>query len=151
MIQIGKTLISAIVGTTAMTLFSYLVSESKNKNFREPQIMGQLVERLPTSDSKESAHMAGWGMHYATGILFMLIYIKLLEKTGAKPTLTSGALLGVTSGLAGILGWKGMFEGHPNPPAKNLKAFFGHLMLAHVVFGVFSVLTHKSIDGNKNS
>jgi hypothetical protein len=38
--------------------------------------------------------------------------------------LTSGALLGTASGLAGITGWKGVFELHPNPPAKNLKQFF---------------------------
>lgn len=36
--QTGKILISAIVGTSAMTIFSYLVSASENKNFREPEV-----------------------------------------------------------------------------------------------------------------
>lgn len=147
---LGKTLISAIVGTTAMTIFSYFVSDWKNKNFREPEVLGQLVERLPNKVSKESAQMAGWGTHYAIGILFMLFYINWLKQTKAKPSLTSGTLLSIISGLTGVMGWKGMFEGHPNPPSKNLKAYFGHLLLAHIVFGGFSALTHKLID-NKNS
>ncbi|MGE5943964.1 MAG: hypothetical protein ACM31G_06455 [Flavobacteriales bacterium] len=151
MMHIGKTLISAIVGTTAMTLFSYIVSESKNKNFREPEVLGQLVERLPNKISNKSAQITGWGTHYAIGILFMLIYTKLLEQTKAKTSLTSGTLLSITSGLTGIMGWKGMFEGHPNPPSKNLKSFFGHLMLAHIVFGIFSASSYKLMNGNKNS
>lgn len=139
----GKTLISSIVGTSAMTIFSYLVSESQNKNFREPEVLGQLIERLPKSSSKNSAKIAGWGLHYTVGFLFVAFYNELWKRKKIKPSLTSGALLGVASGLAGITGWKGVFEVHPNPPAKNLKQFFGHLMLAHVVFGVFSTLTYK--------
>ena len=147
--QIGKILISAIVGTSAMTLFSYLISESKNKNFREPEVLGQLINRLPKSGSKESSQKAGWGMHYAIGILFVTFYNELWEQTKVKPSVTSGSFLGVTSGLIGVMGWKLMFKVHPRPPAKDLNAFFGHLMLAHVVFGVFSALTHKLTPGNK--
>ena len=148
--QSGKILISAILGTSAMTLFSYLISNRKNKNFREPQVLGQLIHRLPVSASKESSQMTGWGMHYAIGTLFVICYSELWEQTKVEPTLTSGMLLGAGSGLIGVMGWKLMFEGHPNPPAKNLKPFFGHLILAHVVFAVFSAITYK-ITADKNS
>lgn len=138
-----KILIPALVGTSAMTLFSYQVTESKNKNFREPELLGILIKRLPISVSKESAQMAGWGMHYAIGILFVVFYSELWDRTIVKPSLTTGTLLGTGSGIIGVTGWKVMFEGHPNPPAKNLKPFFGHLLLAHIVFGIFSAITYK--------
>ncbi|HSN59430.1 MAG TPA: hypothetical protein VLR49_00740 [Ferruginibacter sp.] len=141
--QTGKILSSAIVGTSAMTLFSYLVSESENKNFREPEVLGQLIKRLPISCSKETAQIAGWSIHYAVGLLFLVIYDELWRQKNINPSFTSGALLGAASGVAGITGWKGTFELHPNPPAKNLTKFFGHLLLAHIVFGVFSALTYK--------
>ena len=150
MMQTGKILISAIVGTSAMTLFSYLISNKKNKNFREPQVLGQLIKRLPVGVSKEPSQMAGWGIHYAIGTLFVICYSELWEQTKVKPSVTSGTLLGAGSGLIGVMGWKLMFEGHPNPPAKNLKPFFGHLLLAHIVFAVFSAITYK-LTADKNS
>lgn len=149
--QTTKTLISAVVGTSAMTLFSYLVSESKHKNFREPEVLGQLIDRLPQSSSKLSAQIAGWAAHYAVGYLFERVYTALWERKKIKPSLASGALLGAVSGLAGIVGWKGTFEAHPNPQAKNLNPFFGHLLLAHVVFGVASALTYKFTLPDKNA
>lgn len=149
--QSGKILSSAIIGTSAMTLFSYLISESKNKNFSEPENLSQLIKRLPkTSYSKSSADLTGWCAHYAVGILFVAFYNELWKDKKIKPSLTSGALLGAVSGLAGVAAWQSMFEIHPNPPAKNLKKYFGHLILAHVVFGVFSALTYN-LSPDKNS
>lgn len=147
--QKSKTLISAIIGTSAMTLFSNLVSDYENKNYREPEVLGQLIERLPKDISKGKARLTGWGMHYAIGFLFVSIYNELWKRKIVNPSLISGATIGAASGLAGIVGWKGMFEVHPNPPAKNLKKYFGHLMLAHVVFGVFSALTYKLMPVDK--
>ncbi|HSN48714.1 MAG TPA: hypothetical protein VLR29_08135, partial [Flavobacterium sp.] len=141
--QTDKILVTAIVGTSAMTLFSYLASESKNRNFREPEILGQLINRLPTRCSKESSQIAGWCTHYAVGLAFVVIYDKLWKKKKLEPSVTSGLLLGAASGLVGIGGWKVMFEVHPNPPVIKQKRFFGHLMLAHIVFGVFSAVTYK--------
>lgn len=141
--QTSRILFSAFVATSAMTLFSYLISETKNKNFREPEVLGQLINRLPIVVSKESAQISGWGIHYAIGFFFVALYSELWERTKVKPSLTSGTLLGAGSGVIGVIGWKLMFEGHPNSPAKNLKSFFGHLLLAHVVFGVFGAISYK--------
>lgn len=148
--QIDKILISAVVGTSAMTLFSYWVSVSKNKNFREPEVLGQLIQRLPKSSSKKSAQIAGWFLHYTIGTSFVAFYNELWKRKHIKPSVSSGALLGAASGLVGITGWKGMFEVHPNPPAKKLKPFFSHLMLAHIVFGAFSALAYKVAQNQKN-
>ena len=144
-----KILLSAVVGTSAMTLFSYLVSESKDKNFREPEILSQMIERLPKGYSKPPADVTGWCTHYAIGILFVAFYNELWKETKIKPSLPSGAIFGALSGLAGIAAWKTMFEIHPDPPAKNFKQYFGHLIIAHIVFGIFSAVTFKTLN-NKN-
>ncbi len=141
-----KILSSALVGTTAMTVFSLIISAPKNKNFSEPANLSQLIKKLPeTNLSKSSAAISGWLAHYAIGIIFVAFYNELWKTRKVKPTLTSGALLGIGSGLAGIAAWQGMFKMHPNPPKKNLKKYFGHLLLAHIVFGVFSTITYKLV------
>jgi len=151
MIPTNNILIPGIVGTSAMTVFSYMVSESKKRNFREPEVLGQLIARLPARVTKEKALLAGWGLHYAIGVIFMTFFNGFWKHNGGKPSLLSGAKLGAASGLIGTISWKGMFEIHANPPAKNLKRFFGHLILAHVVFGVFCSLAYKWTLANKKT
>ena len=41
-----KVLFSRILGTSAMTIFSYIVSELMSENFREPEIMTTLINNL---------------------------------------------------------------------------------------------------------
>lgn len=147
--MISRIILPALSGTSAMTLFSYLVSDYKNRNFREPDVLAQLVKRLRINISGNNAQVSGWVMHYAIGVLFIVFYNELWKNKIIKPSLASGSILGTASGLVGVVAWKGMFELHPNPQRKNLKRFFGHLMLAHVVFGVFCALTYK-LTADKN-
>lgn len=149
--QSKNILFSSIVGTSAMTLFSYLISESENKNFREPEVLAKLIKRLPDNCSEETAQIAGWGMHYTIGLLFVVMYSELWKQKNIDPTITSGILLGTASGIIGILAWKAMFETHPDPPVKDLKDYFRHLLLAHVVFGVFSALAFKLLSDDEYS
>jgi hypothetical protein len=113
------------------------------------RIVGQLVKRLQKDFTNEAAQIAGWCAHYGVTIVINAFYNALWKQKKLEPSFTSGALLGVAGGLTGIIGWKIVYEVHPNPPAKNLKRFFGHLMLAHVVFGVFSALTYKLVSANE--
>ncbi len=146
----GKILLPAIVGTSAMTVFSYFVSSAKDKNFREPRILSQLVERLPKGYSKTPADITGWAAHYAVGILFVAFYHELWKETNLKPSIAAGATLGALSGVLGVVAWKKIFDIHPNPPAKKLKNYFGHLIIAHVVFGIFSAVTYKTFTDKKH-
>ena len=142
--QTNKILSAAVLGTTAMTLFSYLISDKKKKNFLEPDVLSQLINRIVPID-KDHAELAGWGSHYSTGVIFATAYAKLLEVTKMKPTLLSGLLFGTGSGLLGMLAWKLTFKGHPNPPIKDLKGYLGHLLLAHMVFGTFATAGYNII------
>lgn len=43
----------AIAGTAAMTLFSYFLSGKKDKDFREPALLGKMINRvLPPSEKQ---------------------------------------------------------------------------------------------------
>ena len=135
---------SAIAGTSAMTLFSYLISEKKEENFREPLVLADLISRLSPKIRKSDAALEGWALHYFTGYGFSYVYDKIWRSGKVKPSLLSGVLLGAASGAAGILVWKVVFKLHPNAPTKNLKKYFGHLVLAHMVFGAFASLGYRS-------
>ena len=138
-----KIILSGITGTSAMTLFSYWLSESKNENFSEPEILSQLIKKFPPGFTKTQADIAGWCTHYAIGTGFALMFNEIWKVSKTKPSIPSGALLGALSGLAGIAAWQIIFAVHPNPPAKNLKKYFGHLLIAHIVFGIFSTIPYK--------
>jgi hypothetical protein len=73
---IDKIIIAGIVGTSFMTLYSYLKSKKEDEEYVEPVMINKLIdksENLP-SIRNEDAHPAGWGLHYATGIGFMAVY-----------------------------------------------------------------------------
>lgn len=149
--KIPKVLFSGILGTTAMTLFSALISKSKNKNLEQSENLAQLINRMPINISKKSAKVAGVFSHYGIGMGFVSLFDQLWKRHKLEPSLRSGALLGAASGLLGVVAWKTMFESHPNPQPKNLKVFMGQLVLAHVVFGAVSAIAYKVCPDSKKS
>lgn len=134
----GRMLVAAFAGTTAMTLFSYIVSDKKRKNFKEPNLLGEMIHRVTPAD-KENSQMSGWILHYATGLVFTLLYSLILEEKEKKQTLSSDLLIGGVSGVAATLIWKATFSLHPDPPQIHFKDYYKHLVLAHVVFGVVTL------------
>ena len=142
-----------IAATSAMTLFSYLISALRDENFREPRVLSVLVKRLLSDDFshtlKKGAIPAGWAIHYSVGFLFTAIYDRLWRYPSSKPTITRGALLGFVSGICGVIGWYITLQLHPCPPEKNLKNYFRHLIVAHIVFGIFALLAYRSIKSSR--
>ena len=135
-----KILSSGLLGTTAMTAFSYLVSDKKNKNFREPVVLSQLANRLIPELEKHDSKLAGWLSHYGVGILFAAAFDQVWNRTRTRPSLASGLVLGALSGLTGLATWKTTFKAHPNPPLKNMRSFLSHLMEAQLVYGLFAAI-----------
>ena len=84
-----------------MTLFSYILSLLKVKNFKEPLLLGKLLKR--SGLEKTIAKFTGWTVHYAVGLLFAEMYALLWEKTDIPPSASTGLVLGGLSGLAAIL------------------------------------------------
>jgi hypothetical protein len=145
---------AAVVGTSAMTLFSYGVSKEKQKQFREPELLGILIRRMFPSVKSDDAFVSGWALHYAVGGLFCIGYDRIWRHKNRKASIANGACLGAISGIIGVCGWHLTLMLHPNPPSIDLKKYYGHLLAAHIVFGVFSALGYrlpKQLETHKQS
>jgi hypothetical protein len=140
-----KIIISGIVGTTFMTLFSYIVSELAHENFSEPEHLATMIKRLVPPIDKEKSLIAGWSVHYAIGFLFCLVYFELWRSGKIKPTVTNGVLLGTVSGLIAVIVWKLTFKSHPSPPWVDYTNYYRQLVPAHVIFAVLATVTYRYI------
>ena len=140
---ITKIVAGATAGTAAMTAFSYVASDTKNKEFREPEVLRMLVKRLFPDVSERQGQVAGWLLHYGAGIFFTTLYHQLGKNGKQRPSILNGLLLGGVNGLLGVAIWKAAFALHPRPPKISEKNYFGHLLLAHLVFGVATAAGYK--------
>jgi hypothetical protein len=129
--------VSAFTGPSLMTLYSYLVSKKKKKNFREPKLLGQMAHRLTPWIQRKDNLWLGWGMHYLVGLLFAETYAPFSDVAG-KDNLKKGLVFGGLSGLAAILTWKFTLYQHPLPPNVQFVQFAGQLFIAHLTFGFFA-------------
>lgn len=138
-----QVLASAISGTTVMTLFSYLLSDRANKNFREPKLLGRLCYRLLPVTSKKNMLITGWVLHYLVGLLFAECY-SLFWTGNQRADVKTGMVLGGISGFAAILIWKFTYALHPNPPLIDFTSFALQLVIAHLLFGIFAAFGYNA-------
>jgi hypothetical protein len=147
--KVEKIVIAGITGTTFMTLFSYLASMVKNENYSEPEHLATMLHRFIPSTSKKFNQAAGWNAHYAVGLAFAAVYVKLWEARKVKPTIINGLALGAISGAFAVAVWKLTFKIHPLPPWINFNKFYMQLVLAHVIFGLFASIAYRLIKQNE--
>jgi hypothetical protein len=120
----------SLAGTTAMTLFSYLISDKKKKNYSEPELLAAMVHNVAPKLDKKTALSAGWALHYAIGVGMMTAF----RAASKKGSVTRPLVFGIVGGLIGVAAWRAMFKKHPNPPAADRKGFYKQLVPAHVIF-----------------
>lgn len=137
-----KLISSALIGTSAMTAFSYLQSGEGIKDFREPKLLNDLIEGAFSGSSDPK--ISGWMLHYAVGLGFAAAYHLLWEKS-VQPGVISGTLMGAINGAIGVGVWSTALKVHPSPPKVDRKAFYRHLIGAHMVFGAFVALGNKVV------
>lgn len=143
-------LIPSFIGTSLMTILSYSVSVSKSKNFKEPELLAALVSVLFAKQYKFLAIPSGWTMHYMMGFLMTVIFQERWRISNRKPTIKEGIYAGLIGGLAGIYIWKTIFKISANSPKTPVKSYFGHLLIAHAVFGIGVALTSRFVNPFKN-
>lgn len=133
-----------IFATTAMTAFSYGNSTILNNNNKEPQLLNILLNRIQDIEiGKEN--FRGWLIHYFSGFIFLAPYYLLVQQKVIPLSYLSGILFGFIAGIIGVWVWAIVFKMHPNPPETNRRVFYIQLVLAHIVFGIFSVLAFQSL------
>lgn len=142
---IGKIIISGIVGTTFMTLYSYFKSKREKEDYLEPRLLNKLIDRsraLPELENKKT-NPVGWGLHYGTGILFVTAYRLVWKRMLRKPTSLNIFIAGSLSGFAGIIIWKLILLNHINPPGNDRKGYYRQLFFAHIIFSFFAITSYK--------
>ena len=109
-------LLAGLVGTSLMTAFSYALSQKKKRNFKEPELLGLLLQKWRPSLKKEAANIAGWELHYAMGEGWAIFYLLLLKILNKKPAFYTAFLFGCFGGVVAVLIWKASFKLNPDPP-----------------------------------
>lgn len=135
--------VSGTLGTTFMTLFSYLVSAADGENFSEPERLGQLTHRLVPLLNKKQSQALGWLGHYGAGLLFATVYVELWRRRRPRSSIKTNLLAGGISGLVAVAIWKTTFSLHPLPPRLSFNKYYAQLVPAHMVFAVFAGIGYQ--------
>jgi hypothetical protein len=126
----------ALTGTSMMTAYSYALSGLKNRQFKEPELLSILINRL-TGKPDDHFIAKGWSLHYSVGLLFAAVYHRFWKQQQLT-SLSSTLLLGAISGLIGISVWDIVLTVHPNAPQISKTKYFKQLFVAHLIFADFT-------------
>jgi hypothetical protein len=136
-------IIAGVAGTTLMTAFSRLVSYKQKKNHNEAELLGSLLQGRNPEATDLSAKIAGWTLHYITGIAFTTTYAFALQLVEKEPSLVKGLVFGVLSGGISIVIWKILFLLDKKIAKLKDDEYFLQLFIAHIVFAVVASQTYK--------
>ncbi len=140
-------LLSAVIGTTLMTIVSYCLSYIFNNQFKEPVLLNKLLKNSALFSEDAINSSAGWLLHYSVGIGFVAIYYLLWNFAEVSPTFFNGSLLGLISGVFGVCVWWIIFRIHRKPPTLNRSGFFLHLIVVHILFGIGATAGYLFLNG----
>ena len=127
---------ATIAATSVMTLFSYIVSESARKLYKEPVLLTYLLHSFKVEVSAGTKVVLAWLLHYIIGLIFVIIYHFLWYYRIVEMSWLVALILGVVSGIVGILGWMLLFEIVPQKPNIDFKGYYIQLLVAHIFFGI---------------
>ena len=147
--KVEKIAITGVAGTLVMTADSFLMSLLMDENFREPEHLATMIGRLVPKLSKQAQMIAGWGAHIAMGIVFASVYVELWETKKIKHSIKNGIILGIVSGVLGLLIWKATFKAHPLPPWINFDKYYWQRIPAYIVFAVGSTIAYRLLPANQ--
>lgn len=142
-----KKLIASIIATSAMTIFSYYVSRKKHKQFREPQLLAEVLKDIQHKPKVQSPELySGFLIHYLVGYSFVFMYKLLWDYSSLKPNIKDGMVIGFVNGIFGAAVWKLTFMLKPGKAETQELNYLLHLVLAHVVFGATLSKSYKILD-----
>jgi hypothetical protein len=146
-----KILLAGLTGTTLMTSYSYLMSRIRKEQFKEPVLLHRLAEEdlkpVTGVPEKKKGRLLGWVLHYAAGMLFSAAYDRIWRRSGIRPSVVSGIIMGTVSGVVGVSIWRVVLKLHHNAPGVDIRDFSRHLMAAHAVYGIFASLGYRLPEG----
>ncbi|MFB3387561.1 hypothetical protein [Flavobacterium sp. LAR06] len=135
-------IIVSIAATTSMTLFSYAVSAQYRELYKEPLLLTYLMRNLKINLSMTSKNTLSWLIHYGIGVVFVTIYHYFWAHNIIQLTFLHGLLLGVASGITGIVSWMILFKiSHYQPPI-DYKGYYIQLFIAHIIFALIATAVY---------
>lgn len=143
-----KVIVATLLATSAMTLFSYIISESFKKLYKEPLLLQFLMSSFNLKLSRKQKAIAGWVIHYLIGLAFVILYLApiWMDLDWYRINLLSGVVFGGIIGVVGIVCWEIMFRLSPNDPPLNKMGYYLQLFLAHIIFGLTTVAVVLGFD-----
>lgn len=139
-------ILGTVVSTTLMTIFSYIVSRLRNRQFTEPVLLNRMLCGFGIlKEYQLERNITGWIIHYAVGLLFLLSYYFIWSKTTLDPTISTALILGCFSGLAGIIGWAILFRIQSVPANIRVSEYYTQLFIAHVIFALTATITYRLV------
>lgn len=133
---IAAILLGTLVATSLMTAFSYLISEAFRELYKEPVLLQFLMTRFDFNLSPRQKTIAGWIVHYAIGLFFVIAWYILWRVGLFELTWLSGLVYGCVIGIIGIGGWVSMFMLADYKPTIDFKGYYLQLFFAHIIFGL---------------
>ncbi|MEL1252312.1 hypothetical protein AAEO57_00885 [Flavobacterium sp. DGU38] len=137
--------VATIAATSAMTLFSYVISASFRELYKEPVLLTFLLTQLKIDLSLKSKATLAWLLHYFIGFIFVVIYHFLWVNNILQLSLWSAFLLGSLSGIIGIAGWMILFRLTDYKPDIDYKGYYIQLFFAHIIFALVAALFYYLI------
>jgi hypothetical protein len=140
-----STIVNAgILGTSVMTCFSDWLSQRRQENFVEPELLA-FFYRQSALPGHQLARLAGWHFHYTAGVAWATLYAALLQKEHIANRRSTSVVLGAFSGLVALAVWQRVFATSSHKPGTSPQRFYGQLIPAHIVFAcmVMEVLKHS--------
>jgi hypothetical protein len=140
---LSQILIATIAATSAMTLFSYVVSASARELYKEPVLLTYILSSLKIEVSPQTKTFLAWLLHYVIGLFFVLVYHYLWVNNVVEMSWPAAFVLGALSGIVGILGWVLLFKIVPQKPNIDFKGYYVQLFFAHIVFAIVALIVYK--------
>ncbi len=129
-------IIVSIAATSSMTLFSYAVSAQYRELYKEPLLLTYLMHNFKINLSTASKNTLSWLIHYAIGVAFVTVYYYFWAHNLLQLSFWHAFLLGVISGIAGIISWMILFKISDYQPPIDYKGYYIQLFIAHIIFAL---------------
>lgn len=136
-------LLVSIGATSAMTWFSYAMSKNFRELYKEPVLLAFALEKMNLNRSEQSKKTWGWLLHYVIGFLFVLGYHIIWVKDIVAISPLTALLLGVISGLIGIISWVFIFKITHHQPPIDFKGYYIQLFFAHIIFAIVATVLYS--------
>lgn len=128
--------------TSAMTWFSYVMSRNFRELYKEPVLLSSVLSQHHFNISVQSKKNLGWLFHYCIGFFFVYAYHIIWVRDILPVSIFSGLILGVVSGIIGIISWMIIFKTTHYQPSIDFTGYFAQLFFAHMIFAIVATLLY---------